>query len=266
MVSPTHGSAPACSKLIATASTPASSILPCGLTHFCRQAVEREVAAQGDRGSRIKTLWQAGTPYIHWRMPWIGYEYQDTHQSPEDRFLSSAAQVDAIGAAVGNFAKMFSTMPRSACAPGYRADESTQKTWAHFGVRVAQNGPGSASPPHIDRFGVLNLYRTLDFEPALDEDLSVERCLEAISNNFSEGLPAIVSIHSINFHSTVKDFRTRTLAHIDELLTAVEAKFPSLLYLNDGDLYDLTQTGTYPPGAKANAVGVTRRAFRQGAR
>jgi len=77
-------------------------------------------------------------------------------------------------------------------------------------------------------------------------------------------LPAIVSIHSINFHSTVKNFCTGTLSLLDELLSAVEAKFPSLLYLHDGDLYDLTQTGTYPPGAKANIVGVTRRAFRPG--
>jgi len=235
-----------------------------GQTHFCQQAVERELAGQGERSTLVKTLWKAGTPYIHWRMPWIGYEYWDPENRASNRFLSSEQQQAAIGAAVGNFARMFSTLPRSACAPGYRSDETTHKTWAHFGVRVVQNGPGSASPPHLDRFGVLHLYRTLDFESALDENLSVERCLEAISKNFSEGLPTIVSIHSINFHSTVKDFRTRTLTLLDELLSAVEAKFPSLLYLHDGDLYDLTQTGTYPPGAKANIVGVTRRAFRPG--
>jgi len=235
-----------------------------GLTHFCRQAVEREVAADGERAALVKTLWKAGTPYIHWRMPWIGYEYLDTHQPPEERFLSGAEQVEAIGAAVGNFAKMFSTLPRSACAPGYRADESTCKTWAHFGVRVAQNGPGTSSPPHLDHFGLLHLYRTLNFEPALDSNLSVSNSLDKVSENLQSGLPAIISIHSINFHSTVKDFRTRTLALLDEFLSAVEAKFPSLLYLHDGDLYDLTQTGTYPPGAKANIVGVTRRAFRPG--
>jgi len=235
-----------------------------GQTHFCQQAVERELAAKGERSILVKTLWKSGTPYIHWRMPWIGYEYWDPESHDYDQFLSSEQQQAAIGAAVGNFARMFSTLPRSACAPGYRSDETTHKTWAHFGVGVAQNGPGSALPPHLDRFGVLQLYRTLDFEPALYEDLSVERCFEAISQNFRQGLPAIISVHSINFHSTVKDFRTGTLSLLDELLSAVEAKFPSLLYLHDGDLCDLTQTGTYPPGAKANVVGVTRRAFRPG--
>jgi len=235
-----------------------------GQTHFCQQAMERELASQGERSKLVKTLWKSGTPYIHWRMPWIGYEYWDPENLDSERFLSAEQQQAAIGAAVGNFVRMFSTLPRSACAPGYRADETTHKTWAHFGVRVAQNGPGSESPPHLDRFGVLHLYRTLDFEPAVDEKLSVGRCLEAISQNFSDGLPAIVSIHSINFHSTVKDFRTKTLTLLDEFLSAVEAKFPSLLYLHDGDLYDLTQTGTYAPGEKANAVGVTRRAFRRG--
>jgi len=235
-----------------------------GQTHFCQQAVERELPSQGERCALVRTLWKAGTPYIHWRMPWIGYEYWDPGNRDSERFLSAEQQQAAIGAAVGNFARMFSTLPRSACAPGYRSDETTHKTWAHFGVRVAQNGPGSVSPPHLDRFGILHLYRTLDFEPALDENLSVERCLDAISQNFQRGLPALVSVHSINFHSTVKDFRTRTLSLLDELLSSVKAKFPSLLYLHDGDLYDLTQTGAYPPGLKANAVGVTRSAFRTG--
>jgi len=234
-----------------------------GQTHFCQQTIERKLVSPSERTISVKTLWKAGTPYIHWRMPWIGYEYWDPDNHASDRFLSAEQQQAAIGAAVGNFARMFSTLPRSACAPGYRSDETTHKTWAHFGVRVAQNGPGSASPPHLDRFGVLHLYRTLDFEPALYENLSVERCLDAISQTFRQGLPAIVSVHSINFHSTVKDFRTRTLSLLDELLSAVEAKFPSLLYLHDVDLYDLTQTGIYPPGGKANAVGVTRRAFRR---
>lgn len=234
-----------------------------GQTHFCRQAVEREVSAAGERGSLVKTLWKAGTPYIHWRMPWIGYEYWDPEQLPV-QFLSSEAQAGAIGSAVGNFAKMFSTLPRSACAPGYRANEDTHKIWAHFGVRVAQNGPGKSLPPHLDRFGLLHLYRTLNFEPAIDPALSVGKSLDRVSESFQRGLPAIVSIHSINFHSTVTDFRTRTLALLDEFLSSVEAKFPNVLYLHDGDLYDLTQTGTYASGSSAAAVGISRRRFTAG--
>jgi hypothetical protein len=233
-----------------------------GQTHFCRQAVERELNSTSERVTLIKTLWSAGTPYIHWRMPWIGYECWDPERSNDDRFLSREEQEATIGSAVGIFARMFSTLPRSACAPGYRADETTHRTWAHFGVRVAQNGPRTSAPPHLDRFSVLHLYRTLDFEPALDDKLSVSTCVDAIARNFQLGLPAIISIHSINFHSTVKDFRTKTLTLLDELLSVLETKFPNLLYLHDSDIYDLTQSGSYSPGSKPIAVGVTRRAFR----
>ncbi len=52
-----------------------------GTTHFCRSAVERQLTTDGERASLLRTLWQAGTPYIHWRMPWIGYEYWDPEQA-----------------------------------------------------------------------------------------------------------------------------------------------------------------------------------------
>ena len=82
--------------------------------------------------------------------------------------------------------------------------------------------------------------------------------------SFARGVPAIVSIHSINFHSSVKDFRSRTLELLDEFLTALEAKHPDLLYLHDGDVYDLVQTGCYMADSKPVAVGMTKRSFARG--
>ncbi len=52
-----------------------------GTTHFSRTAVERNLGQAGDRARLVQTLWKAGTPYIHWRMPWIGFEYWDPEQS-----------------------------------------------------------------------------------------------------------------------------------------------------------------------------------------
>jgi hypothetical protein len=232
-----------------------------GQTHFCPSAVEREIVTGTERSALLRTLWRAGNPYIHWRMPWIGYEYWDPEQPTEDRFLPAEAQASAIGLAVGNFARFFSTLPRSACAPGYRANEDTHKAWAHFGVRVAQNGPGTFTPPHLDRFGLMHLYRTLDFEPALDEGLSVETSVNAVRECFTRGIPAIVSIHSINFHSSVKNFRLRTIELLDQFLSALKAKQPDLLYLHDGDLYAVVQSGTYLCESNAVTVGVSRRSF-----
>jgi hypothetical protein len=230
-----------------------------GTTHFCQTAVGRNGNAGGDRAGLLHALWQAGTPYIHWRMPWIGYEYWDPEKPEDERFLSAEEQNELIGQTVGAFAKCFSTLPRSACAPGYRANDDTHRAWAHHGIHVAQNGPGALMPPHFDRHDILNLSRTVEFEPATDASFSVEACLRQAESCFEHGLPAIVSVHSINFHSTVRDFRSRTLQLLDEFLTVLESKYPDLLYLHDEDLYELVNRGSYK--ASPGKLSVTRKNF-----
>ena len=232
-----------------------------GTTHFCRSAVERNLAKDANRARLLRSLWRAGTPYIYWRMPWIGYEYWDPEKREEDGFLSAEMQRELIGQAVGAFARLFSTLPRSACAPGYRANDDTHRAWAQHGVRVAQDGPGRVAPPHFDRHGVLHLSRTVEFEPAVDASFSIESCLHHAETCFEQGIPAIVSVHSINLHSTVQDFRSRTLQFLDEFLTALEAKHADLLYLHDENLYDLVNQGSYrTPGGSVH-VNVTQRNF-----
>ena len=135
-------------------------------------------------------------------MPWIGYEYWDPEKAEDERFPPEEAQRELIGKAVGIFAKTFSSLPRSACAPGYRANDDTHRAWAQHGVLVVQNGPGAPLPPHLDRHGVLNLSRTVEFEPATDPNFSVDACLRQAASCFESGLPAVVSVHSINFHDS----------------------------------------------------------------
>ncbi len=232
-----------------------------GTTHFCRAAVERALSVEGERSTLLHKLWRAGTPYIHWRMPWIGYEYWDPEQPEDERFLSSAAQRNSIGQAVGMFAKLFSTLPRSACAPGYRANDDTHRAWAEHGIRVAQNGPGALLPPYLGRYEMLHLARTVEFEPATDPAFSVEDCIRQAEDCFALGIPAIVSIHSINFHSTVKDFRTRTLAALDEFFAALELKHSDVLYLHDEDMHALVNSGSYETPSGRVEVTVTHRKF-----
>jgi len=231
-----------------------------GTTHLCQKAVERNLAAGGERATLLRTLWQAGTPYIHWRMPWIGYEYWDPEKPEDDCFLPAAEQREAIGHAVGLFAKMFSSLPRSACAPGYRANNDTQRAWAQHGIRVAQNGPGGF-PPHFDRNGILQLSRTVEFEPATDPSFSREACLQSAEKCFERGLPMVVSVHSINFHSTLRDFRSRTLKLLDEFLSALESKHADLLYLHDDDLHELIQNGCYETAQGILPVNVSKKRF-----
>lgn len=215
-----------------------------GISHFCRGAIERSIS-DDNRAQLLKKLWGAGTPYIHWRMPWIGYEYWDPAAPEGDRFLTSATQAELIGETVGMFAKLFSSLPRSACAPGYRANHATHRAWSSHGIRIAQNGPSGWMPPHFGQNDLLNLTRTVEFEPATDETFSVAKCIEQAEICFGLGIPAIVSIHSINFHSTVRDFRSRTLDLLDQFFDAIQSRHPDLLYLQDDDLLALIRQGSY---------------------
>jgi hypothetical protein len=208
-----------------------------GLTHFCRPVVERSLSS-AERSHLLKTLWKAETPYIHWRMPWIGYEYWD----PDSGSLPREAQEEAIGKAAEIFRTLFVGPAVSACAAGYRSNKDTYKTWSDCGVHTVQSGTGSPLPPHLDEFGLLHVSRTVDFEPAFGLK-PTEDYLRAAKASFARGEPFIISVHSINFHSTLRDFRGPTLRALDELLTALERQEPELLYVHDGDLFDLVVKG-----------------------
>lgn len=235
-----------------------------GTTHFCRPAVLRHLSDEGERGAMLRRFWQAGTPYIHWRMPWIGYEYWDPEKPEDERFLAPDIQSQMIGHAVGAFAKLFSTVPCSACAPGYRANEDTHRAWRAYGIRVSQNGSGVMRPPYMDRHGTLRIHRSTDFEPAIDPSFSVESCIGDAEDCFLRGIPAVISVHSINFHSTVKNFRSHTLECLDQFLSAVEAKHSDLLYLRDEDVYDVVSKGSYENSSGTVRVGTTKRSFARG--
>src|SRR5262249_35717153 len=144
---------------------------------------------------------------------------------------------------------------------GYRANAHTHRAWAQHGIRVAQNGPGTHIPPHLDRHGILHLYRTVEFEPAVDLSFSLHNSLCQTEECFERGIPAIVSIHAINFHSTVRDFRTRTLELLDQFLSALQTKHPNLLYLHDEDLYELVNKGSYETPQGSVQVNVTQKKF-----
>jgi hypothetical protein len=215
-----------------------------GLTHFCERAIVRELRSGGERAQMVRKLWHAQTPYIYWRMPWIGYEYWDGEQRSADRFLPLDKQRNAIQRAADIFRELFNVDPFSACAPGYRANADSVTSWFETGVRVAQNGPGRQRRPSLDRNGMLSTFRTAELEPAL-ASCDMGKLLHHVEDCFASGVPAVISIHSINFHSTLCDFRTPTLKAIDELMTAIENRWPEALYVHDGDLYSLATEGFY---------------------
>jgi hypothetical protein len=214
-----------------------------GLTHFCEAAVKNALSRKEERTNFLRTLWAAETPYIYWRMPWIGYEYCNP-TGPHGGFLGFAEQVQKIQETARLFKNLFGRQSTSACAPGYRANADTHAAWFKSGIRVAQKGSESPQLPYFDASNLLNLYRTIDLEPS-DRDLNPEEYVEIATRCFDRGMPAVISVHAINFQSTLKDFRSLTLARLDQLLTALENKYPELLYLHDEDLYNIVTTGQY---------------------
>jgi hypothetical protein len=235
-----------------------------GATHFCPLSAERYLSDPGERGNLLRAFWNAGVPYIHWRMPWIGFEYADPVNGHEE-FLISSSQESLVADAVAKFCRLFSTTPRSACAPGYRANRGTHRAWANRGIRVAQNGPGVLRPPYWDSRDdtpeLLHLHRTMDFEPAVSRHFSLQECVQKAESSFARGIPAIVSVHSINFHSTLKDFRCPTLKLLGEFLSILESRHPRLLYVRDEDLYDLIDKGAFNSAQSTVRVGVKKRKF-----
>jgi len=205
--------------------------------------VEHGISGSGKRAALLQTFWEAETPYIYWRMPWVGYEYCNP-EKPHAGFLSAEAQTELIRQAAVAFKRFFSTAPFSACAPGYRANSNTHLAWSQHGIRIAQNGSGVVLAPHIDEWEILNLYRTIDFEPS-QRELSIEKYIQLAEQCFARGIPAVISVHAINFHSSLKDFRGPTLQALDGFLSALEAKYPNLLYVHDSDLYDIATRGRF---------------------
>lgn len=215
-----------------------------GLTHFCQRAIVRELEACGERSQLIRKLWRAQTAYIYWRMPWIGYEYWDPQMRQRRRFLSLAEQRIEIAKAAAIFRELFASPLLSACAPGYRANADSRTAWSENGIRVAQNGPGERRGPYLDEEGMLFTFRNVEIEPAI-ERCEVHELVARVAECFARGWPAVISIHSINFHSTITDFRTPALKLLDDFLTALEMKWPDLLYLHDADLFSVATEGVY---------------------
>ena len=225
-----------------------------GITHFCRPAAEHALAAGGEHGNLLRTMWQAQTPYIFWRMPWIGYEFHNPGK-PEKGFLDPETQHNLARLAVEALARLFRVFPVSACAPGYRSNGTTHEAWSKWGIRVAQNGSGAPMPAWMDELGLLHLHRTIDIEPA-QRDLPVAKYVQLAENCFARGLPAVVSMHSINFHSSLRNFREPTLQALDQFFSALESRFPKLLYLHDGDMYKLVTQGRFDAGQGTVSVTV----------
>jgi hypothetical protein len=214
-----------------------------GLTHFSTFAVEQALRENAKRADLLRLLWEEDTPCIHWRMPWVGYEYWHPDE-PRPGFLPTEKQRVLVRRGYELFLALFRTTPTSAYAPGGRANFSTYQAWSDYGIRVAQNSGGGLKAPSMHPTGMLQVHRVIDFEPS-QREMEIEKYLEIAQICFSRGIPFVVSMHSINFHSSIKDYCAPSLVALDSLLTGLESKYPNLLYVSDNDIYSIITKGWF---------------------
>lgn len=229
-----------------------------GLTHFCYQAAEKLIRMPNEEGELLRNLYRAHTPFIPGRTPWVGYEYRGANKV--DGWLDRPEQARRIMEGRRLFEEAFGFPPLSACAPGYRANEDTRRGWARAGICISQNGPDFSLAPYRDRNGILMLERNVLFEPALDPTrFTEERALQAAGEALASGRPAVVCMHSVNFHSTLKNYRDLTLSRLDRFLSLLEKKFEGLLYVHDGDMLRIALEAKPEWRGEQVALGIAKR-------
>ena len=100
------------------------------------------------------------------------------------------------------------------------------------------------------------------FEPATGPALSVNDCVGNAQACFERGIPAIVSVHSINFHSSVSGFRDSNISAISTIFFRRWSRvIPDLLYLRDVELLQLVEKGCCQTPQGDIRFNVTKKKF-----
>lgn len=198
--------------------------------------------------------------FAHFKYNRLKDQYIDCSTSPA-KFLDHSIQSEVISDGVSIFRQLFGRLPVTTIAPSYFWNDDTERAWAGVGIKFIQGGnlqnvetlQGYRNRigygrKHLlggkNQYGMLYLTRNVDFEP-WDQPLNSRRILDRIDMLFAMGAPVIISTHSLNYTSAIWNFRDRTLAQLDYLLTAIEAKYPDLLYLSDAQLGDAILNGYF---------------------
>ena len=228
-----------------------------GLTHFNLKAAKRLLASDSLEGRHLRTLYASGTPQLPELHAQLGFEYLDPREG-KGEWLDLPAQRQLIALGAKYFTEAFGLRPRSACAPGYRANPATRQAWLENCITVAQNGPGAERLPYQEPSGLWMLYRTVELEPANHPDWSDARIERQAERAVAYGAPIIVSMHSVNFHSTLQNYRDEALLRLDRFLGFLERRFPNLRYAHDEDLVARFEAGVRGAGT-LQATKIRRR-------
>src|SRR4029077_14535485 len=127
-----------------------------GFTHFNAIEMIACLNEDSDRGKRARILAERDVPYLASYTP--EYNFALVSRRDGERFLDAAAQESWVRSGIELFIDAFGIFPRTACAPGYRANSVTRRIWRTLGVESCQS-VGDA--PLATSRGLLQLNRNV---------------------------------------------------------------------------------------------------------
>ncbi len=162
-------------------------------------------------------------------------------------FLSLKEQEERIKNGISTFKKMFGLLPVVTTAPKCAWNSDTERIWHKYGIKYIGAGNRRLGMVPDNRLGERNqwdmiyLTRNVNFEPVRKN--ACQDAIIEIDFLFKAQQPAILETHSINFHSSIKNFRKKSLESLDQLLYLIETKYPDVVYLTCQQLGEILEQG-----------------------
>lgn len=171
-------------------------------------------------------------------------------------FLSLSEQEEKIKKGVAIFKKIFGFSPVVTIAPKCVWNSNTEKVWHKYGIKYIGAGnrrvDTQSVPNHRlgekNQWNMIYLTRNVNFEPVRQnacQDAFIE-----IDFLFKTQQPAIIETHCINYLSSIKNFREKSLDQLDKLLYLIEEKYPEVVYLTSQQFGEILEKDTVISGMR----------------
>ncbi len=170
----------------------------------------------------------------------------------EEHYKEEFEIEDYINNGFNKFYQQFGYYSDSVIAPNYCWADYVEKKWNALGIKYIQGnlfqviGRESKRQSHFigkkTRFGGVNLVRNCTFEPIINPENAVEKCLREIDLSFKLRIPATVCSHRVNYVGTIDPLlRNKNLRLLKKLLLETQKRWPTVIFLSAPELGYLIQ-------------------------
>jgi hypothetical protein len=204
-----------------------------GFTHFNPAELLRALAEDSPYGERARALATHDIPYLATVTP--EFNFALVTRRGAEHFIAEEGQAEWVALGAQLFGETFGMAPRTTCAPGYRANDTTFRVWRQAGIEAAQT---VGDDPVARRNGMLVLSRNVRFEPVLDDEATEARALRQARRTVARGMPIVVCSHSINYIERHLGRAGTSRLRLQRFLRSLLDLFPDLRFASDADILD----------------------------